>query len=170
MAEDEPLDIFTRIHRRIRDVLRGYGPFADLVQGANHVDVTDLSFEEFKPNVGPDDTPEVVILQAEYTQARFAPSDASAHRTQAFPVVITGGSLRPVLVNRVKEAMLDALCDAGAKLGLADYHVVGWGVSGRDALTAEQQAPGHESDRRAFRFQSLGTVTVEWLKPLRRRL
>jgi hypothetical protein len=51
---DEPVDIYTLLHKAIWTALQAHAPLTDLVAVRNFVDMTADDFDEFPPN-----TPEV---------------------------------------------------------------------------------------------------------------
>lgn len=168
MADAPATDIFTAIHRAIWDALKAHAAFTDVVDLRNRVDMTADAFEDFPPNVQADATPEVAVVQAGYSQEAAASGSAGVRRTQAFALIVTVGELSPVQMNVIKEAWLDALLARGPTLGMSvainGNKVTSWSVGGEDSLTTDGSTPG--ADRVDVRSQSVGRITVNFLKAL----
>jgi hypothetical protein len=170
---EAPLDFFSTLHRAVWAALQDYQPFTELVAVRNRVDMTDDEFESFPPNATEDGTPELVVIQGGFSQGSFKTSDAGCGRTQTFALLVTSNRLNPREMNRVKEAMLDALLMKGQTLGLTQpvngNKVIGWSVAGDDVLLAgASEAPG-EDRAGQLRSQSIGRVTVTFMKNLPKR-
>lgn len=167
----EQLDVFTAVYRAVWAALVAYAPFTALVALRNRVDMTADDFEQFAPNTPPDALPEVALIQSAWSQSAFTFGNAQCTRTQTFALVVTTGKLNPVQMNRVKEAVLDALIDKGQTLGLTvavnGNKITGWSVSGEDSLTPIEATPGQ--DRTEIRSQSVGRITVNLVKSVPRR-
>jgi hypothetical protein len=173
MAE-QPSDIITTIHKAVWAAPNddAHGVDKQLVAVSNRIDVTADDFDSFKPNVGADDTPELVIIQGAGNQSDYAVSDPAVQRSQSFAFIVTGDKLGPVKVNRIREQILDSLLYAGPRLGVPTTNantVRSWSVSWLDAMNAVNAA-GAGGDREAFRFQVAGTLTVNFIKAVPRRV
>lgn len=163
-------DIFTAIHAALWDALRSHDPLAKLVAVRNFADSLNEGFEYFTPNVDAPDLPEIAIVQGAYSFAPFTVSDPGVAITQSYPIVLTTGELNPRTLNKVKEATIDALLAKGATLGLGSRQVRSWGMAGNDAMTSQsQEAPGQDRGG-SLRYESVGVVSVKFLKPLQNRI
>jgi hypothetical protein len=168
---DEPVDIYTLLHKAIWTALQAHAPLTDLVAVRNFVDMTADDFDEFPPNTPDDATPEIAIIQGAWTQGPFSTASVGVNRTQSYNVIVTGGGLSPIDMNKAKERFLDALLLKGTHLGLSQpingTTITGWSVAGNDSLVPVETSTGE--DRQAIRSQAVGTVTISMLKNLPRR-
>ena len=166
----EQLDFFTRLHNAVWDALEDYGPLTALVEVRNRIKMTADDFENFRSNVGPEDTPEIVVIQGGFNQSAFSTKDGGCGRSQTFTILITSGKLAPTQMNPVKEAVLDALLMKGPTLGLTEpvngNKVVGWSVAGDDVLLADATLAPGEDRQGQLRSQSIARVNVAILKAL----
>jgi hypothetical protein len=169
---DVPLDFFTTLHNAIWDLLEASDTFKGIFDVRNRVKMTADDFETFPPNVDESGTPELAIIQGGFTQNSFKFGDPAVQRTQTFTTIITSGKLSPIQINKGKEAMMDALLLKGQTLGLTQpvngNKVVGWSLAGDDMILAGAAETPGENRVGQLRSQSIGRVTVTFMKSLQR--
>ena len=136
-------DPFTAAHQAIFAAFQNYAPLAALVLPGNFVDTTDPLFQQFKPGITAGDTPQLKILQDDFTLPPFGGNSTTVQFTQTYRVMICTDVLRVVPLNQVKYLALIALVKAGPTLGLSC--VSGYQVqAGRD----DTKSPESEKSRR----------------------
>jgi hypothetical protein len=136
----DPFDPFTSAHQAILSAFRNHAALAALVPAGNFVDTTDPLFQQFKPPPTSADTPQIKLLQADFTLPPFGGCSTSVRFTQVFRVLVCTDVLRVVPLNQVKYQMLIALVKAGPNLGLSCAS--GYDLStGRDDFDSKEAAP-----------------------------
>lgn len=115
----DPWDPFTAAHQAIFAALQNYASLAALVLPGNFVDTTDPLFQQFKPGIAAGDTPQVQILQDEFTLPPFGGSSTSVQFTQSYRVFFCTDVLQVTPLNQLKYLTLIALIKAGPNLGLS---------------------------------------------------
>jgi hypothetical protein len=150
----DPWDPFTAAHEAIFAAFQNQPALAALVLPGNFIDTTDPLFQQFKPATQAGDTPQVKILQGEFTLPPFGGSSTTVHFTQSYRVLFTTDVLRVVPLNQLKYQALIALVKAGPTLGLSC--VKGFSVeTGRD----DMQSPASEAQR-SQRWVAAFTIEV----------
>src|SRR3984957_3085059 len=142
-------DPFTAAHQAIFAAFENCAPLAALIPAGNFVDTTDPLFQQFKPNAQAADTPQLTILQDEFTLPPFGGNSAVVQFSQSYRVLVCTDVLQVVPLNQVKYQMLAALVSAGPNLGLScvkSFEV----KPGRDDSESEQSR----------RWASVFTITV----------
>jgi len=112
-------DPFTSAHEAIFTAFQNHPPLAALVLPGNFVDTTDPYFQQFKPGTQAGDTPQVKILQDEFTLPPFGGNSTSVEFTQSYRVLLTTDVLCVVNLNQLKYLILQAMVKAGTTLGLS---------------------------------------------------
>jgi hypothetical protein len=149
----DPWDPFTAAHQAIFAALENYAPLAALVLPGNIVDTTNPLFQQFKPGTAAADTPQLKILQGDFTLPPFGGNSTTVQFTQTYRVMICTDVLRVVPLNQVKYLALIALVQAGPNLGLSC--VSGYQVqAGRDDI----QSPDTDKSQR---WAAAFTITVQ---------
>jgi len=127
----DPWDPFTAAHQAIFAAFQNSPALAALVLPGNFIDTTNALFQQFKPNTTASDTPQIKILQGEFTLPPFGGNSTTVQFTQTYRVLFSTDVLRVVPLNQLKYLALAALVKAGPNLGLSC--VKGFDVgSGRD--------------------------------------
>jgi hypothetical protein len=149
----DPWDPFTAAHQAIFAAFENYAPLAALVLPGNVIDTTDPLFQQFKPAATAADTPQLKILQGDFTLPPFGGNSTTVQLTQTYRVMFCTDVLRVVPLNQLKYLALIALVQAGPNLGLScvsAYHLQG----GRD----DTQSPDTEKSQR---WAAAFTITVQ---------
>jgi hypothetical protein len=148
----DPFDPFTAAHEAIIAAFQNCPALAALVPVGNYVNTTDPLFQQFKPSPTSADTPQIKVLQGEFTLPPFGGNSTSVRFTQAYRVLVCTDVLRVVPLNQVKYQMLTALVKAGPNLGLSC--VSGYDVaSGHDDYNSAESGPSQ-------RWTAVFTITA----------
>jgi hypothetical protein len=148
-------DPFTAVHEAIFAAFQGRPSLAALVPAGNFIDTTDPLFEQFKPGTQAGDTPQVKILQGDFTLPPFGGNSTTVQFTQTYRVFFSTDVLRIVPLNQLKYQALIALVQAGPNLGLSC--VKGFEVgAGRD----DTKSPESETQR-SQRWAAAFNITVQ---------
>jgi hypothetical protein len=150
----DPWDPFTAAHQAIFAAFQGSAALAALVLPGNFIDTTNPLFQQFKPNTQASDTPQVKILQGDFTLPPFGGNSTTVQFAQDFRVLFSTDVLRIVPLNQLKYQALIALVKAGPTLGLtcAKGFEVG---PGRD----DAKSPPEETQQ-SQRWVAAFTITV----------
>jgi len=146
-------DPFTAAHQAIFAAFANYPAFACLVLPGNVIDTTDPLFQQFKPGATAGDTPQLKILQDEFTLPPFGGNSTTVRITQSYRVMICTDVLRVVPLNQVKYLALIALVKAGPNLGLSC-------ISGYDVAAGRDDADSAQSEK-SQRWAAAFTITVQ---------
>ena len=138
-------DPITAAHQAIFAALQNYPALAAVVLPGNFIDTTNPYFQQFKPDVQASDTPQVKILQGEFSLPPFGGNSTTVQFTQAYRLFFCTDVLQATPLNQLKYLALIALVKAGPNLGLSC-------VSGFDVLAGKDEPQSEESQRWAAVF------------------
>jgi len=138
-------DPITAAHQAIFAALQNYPALAAVVLPGNFVDTTNPLFQQFKPGIAAADTPQVKILQGEFTLPPFGGNSTTVQFTQAYRVFFCTDVLQVTPLNQLKYLALIALVKAGPNLGLSC-------VKSFDVNPGRDDAKFEESQRWAAAF------------------
>ena len=130
-------DPFTAAHEAIFAALENYAPLAALVPIGNFIDTTNPLFQQFPPDATASDTPQILILQDQFTLSPFGGNSTTVQFSQSYRISVCTDVLQVVPLNQLKFQMLAALISAGPNLGLScvkSFDV----LSGRDEMEFQQ--------------------------------
>ena len=147
-------DPFTAAHEAIFAALEDFAPLAALVPIGNFIDTTNPLFQQFPPDATASDTPQILILQDQFTLSPFGGNSTTVQFSQSYRVSIRTDVLQVVPLNQVKYQALAALVSAGPNLGLScikSFDV----QAGRDDMQSQQSQ----------RWAALFTITVHLYLP-----
>lgn len=147
---------FTEVYQTIRTGLLAYAPFAALVKDKNFRDATDPTFNRFRDEIAPSDTPEIILVQGKRELKPFGRNSQVADFSLSYPIIATFDStLRVVPVNDVIYAGFIAMLKLGDDLGLP--YVRSWDI----AAAGDDPFGQQEWKRGAMRYLSLLQINVE---------
>jgi hypothetical protein len=130
-------DPITAAHQAIFAAFENFPPLAALVPVGNFIDTTNPQFQQFKPDATAADTPELAVLQDQFTLPPFGGNSTTVQFSQSYRVLLRTDTLQIVPLNQVKFQALAALVSAGPNLGLSC--IKGFDVSpGRDSSESQQ--------------------------------
>jgi len=147
------MDPFTQISRAILSALQSDPDWSALVPAGNVIDMTSDTFERFKGQLQPADTPEVVLLQGDFHLEPFGPNSRIAEFQQDYHLITTHDSLRVLPLNQLKFQTLIALSRAGPTFNLGGL-VRSW------QITQAEDDPDGKSPWRRGTTRWISTLTI----------
>ncbi|HUB26089.1 MAG TPA: hypothetical protein VL992_11720 [Tepidisphaeraceae bacterium] len=133
-------DPITAAHQAIFAAFENFSPLTALVPVGNFIDTTNPQFQQFKPDATAADTPELTVLQDQFTLPPFGGNSTTVQFSQSYRVLLRTDTLQIVPLNQLKYQALAALVSAGPTLGLAC-------IKSFDVLPGKDSAESQQSQR-----------------------